>query len=557
MISSTPFKVKLGLRDQGVGQVWKTNWSWQFQWTTSSCCSCMVLGYWMFTCFRSNFVWWSPHHCRCTYTKCWPLDTDLPLLAGHWYLNQRRPKWHFIIPQQRSGDGMDWWIFQETFCVKRLCYLRSTGFSNTIMTTMGSVSNGLLLELNNFRNRNGYSVKVLLSWLQSLCDSFNNMTPAQLNKLVKKTSNDMKSLQKHKGYIGGFERQQEFQELSCQPSPTTNSATGVTCCQPQELQSSSVSEPCGNGTGHTSSPQESIPVSDAESQMLTASVAQQFDIARSQIDAVRELLSDEKATVHLLQDVQKLQKVNETLKSKLHASRTCEAATKAKLWQISEQCTKFRHRNINRRFVRLKNKHEQVVAKLHSVQPLAAELQNEKQKKRHYQKCVSKLEQKHKQMKEELEEVTTSLLDESLELQPVVPETRTERGYFRNFVVTCIYELVGECEVPASRCHEVIKTVSKHFFGVTFEDHQLLGRTTNLRFADQSHSLAKMQVAESVSTQHFDLHADGTTKKQKKYVGLQVTLENKHCPWVSMLLPMKQQGLFWTSPWTEFKNFLF
>ena len=42
MISSTPFKVKLGLRDQGVGQVWKTNWSWQFQWT-SSCCSCMVL----------------------------------------------------------------------------------------------------------------------------------------------------------------------------------------------------------------------------------------------------------------------------------------------------------------------------------------------------------------------------------------------------------------------------------------------------------------------------------------------------------------------------------
>ena len=76
------------------------------------------------------------------------------------------------------------------------------------MKTMGSVSNGLLLELNNFRNRNGYLVKVLLSWLQSLCDNFNNMTPAQLNKLVKKTSNDMKSLQKRKGYIGGVERLQ-------------------------------------------------------------------------------------------------------------------------------------------------------------------------------------------------------------------------------------------------------------------------------------------------------------------------------------------------------------
>ena len=555
MISSTPFKVKLGLRDQGVGQVWKTL---------------------KLTVPMNNKLLLQLHGIRILDVHLLPfklclmksalLQVYLHKMLATWY-RLAFTGWTLIFESEKTKmtfhhSSTKVWRWnglvnfpRNILCQKTLCYLRSTGFSNT-MTTMGSVSNGLLLELNNFRNRNGYSVKVLLSWLQSLCDSFNNMTPAQLNKLVKKTSNDMKSLQKRKGYIGGFERQQEFQELSCQPSPTTNSATGVTCCQPQELQSSSVSEPCGNGTGHTSSPQESIPVSDAESQMLTASVAQQFDIARSQIDAVRELLSDEKATVHLLQDVQKLQKVNETLKSKLHASRTCEAATKAKLWQISEQCTKFKHRNINRRFVRLKNKHEQVVAKLHSVQPLAAELQNEKQKKRHYQKRVSRLEQKHKQMKEELEEVTTSLLDERLELQPVVPETRTERGYFRNFVVTCIYELVGECEVPASRCHEVIKTVSKHFFGVTFEDHQLLGRTTNLRFADQSHSLAKMQVAESVSTQHFDLHADGTTKKQK-YVGLQVTLENKHCPWVSMLLPMKQQGLFWTSPWTEFKNFLF
>ena len=62
---------------------------------------------------------------------------------------------------------------------------------------------------------------------------------------------------------------------------------------------------------------------------------------------------------------------------------------------------------------------------------------------------------------------------------------------------------------------------------MTFEDHQLPGRITNLRFADQSQSLAKMQVAEAMSTQHSDLHADGTTKKQQKYVGLQVTLENK------------------------------
>ena len=36
-----------------------------------------------------------------------------------------------------------------------------------------------------------------------------------------------------------------------------------------------------------------------------------------------------------------------------------------------------------------------------------------------------------------------------------------------------------------------------------------------------------MQVAEAMPTQHFYLHADGTTKKHKKYFGLQVTLDNK------------------------------
>ena len=125
-------------------------------------------------------------------------------------------------------------------------------------------------------------------------------------------------------------------------------------------------------------------------------------------------------------------------------------------------------------------------------------------------------------MKEELEEVITSLLDET-GAAACSSRDQNRKRIFQRFCCNMYYELVGECEVPASRCREVIKTISKHFFGVTFEDHQLPGRTTNLRFADQSHSLAKMQVAEAMSTQHFDLHADGTTKKQKKYAGHQVT----------------------------------
>ena len=130
LISSTPFKVKLGLRDQGVGQVWKTNWSWQFQWTTRSCCSCMVLERILDVhllpfklCLMKSASMQVYLH------KMLVTDTDLPLPAGHWI--KEFQQWHFIIPQQRSGDGMDWWIFQETLCQKTFCYLRSTLASPT------------------------------------------------------------------------------------------------------------------------------------------------------------------------------------------------------------------------------------------------------------------------------------------------------------------------------------------------------------------------------------------------------------------------------------------
>ena len=94
MISSTPFKVKLGLRDQGVGQVWKTNWSWQFQWTTSSCCSCMVLE-------RILDVHLLPF--KLCLMKSASMQVDLHKMLATWYrlaftgwiLNQRRPTMTF------------------------------------------------------------------------------------------------------------------------------------------------------------------------------------------------------------------------------------------------------------------------------------------------------------------------------------------------------------------------------------------------------------------------------------------------------------------------------
>ena len=93
MISSTPFIVKLGLRDQGVSQVWKTNWSWQFQWT-SSCCSCMVLE-------RILDVHLLPFKLCLMKSASMPVYLHKMLATWHrfaftgWILNQRRPTMTF------------------------------------------------------------------------------------------------------------------------------------------------------------------------------------------------------------------------------------------------------------------------------------------------------------------------------------------------------------------------------------------------------------------------------------------------------------------------------
>ena len=48
-----------------------------------------------------------------------------------------------------------------------------------------------------------------------------------------------------------------------------------------------------------------------------------------------------------------------------------------------------------------------------------------------------------------------------------------------------------------------------------------------IRFADQSHGLAKLQIADELGKQEFDLHCDGTSCSNKNLVVMQVTLKNK------------------------------
>ena len=76
-------------------------------------------------------------------------------------------------------------------------------------------------------------------------------------------------------------------------------------------------------------------------------------------------------------------------------------------------------------------------------------------------------------------------------------------------------------------CSDVIRSVSRHLFGVEFDEHSLPSKTTNLRIADQTHSLAKFHIAEEMANKQYDLYTDGTSKNTKKHIGFELTLEDK------------------------------
>ena len=143
--------------------------------------------------------------------------------------------------------------------------------------------------------------------------------------------------------------------------------------------------------------------------------------------------------------------------------------------------------------------------------------------KKHLASVKKKLEAVEKEL-----ESAESLIMTLLTQPNTKPDTKKANGlHFEDYVLKCIYQLMGECEVPANRCKEVIQCVSSNFFNVKFSDADLPGKTSCLRYAAHSNVLAKMQAAEALTENKFDLHCDGTTKNGKKYVAMQANLQNK------------------------------
>ena len=76
---------------------------------------------------------------------------------------------------------------------------------------------------------------------------------------------------------------------------------------------------------------------------------------QSELQALKEIMAEQNDTISSLQiKAVKLKELNNTLQTKLEASRNCELASKAKLCETRRLCVELKHSNLHRRLVRIK-----------------------------------------------------------------------------------------------------------------------------------------------------------------------------------------------------------
>ena len=128
-------------------------------------------------------------------------------------------------------------------------------------------------------------------------------------------------------------------------------------------------------------------------------------------------------------------------------------------------------------------------------------------------------------LKQDMEESSIrDASDESPRLQTKVDGSNK----FTPDVIRCVMELIGEAEVPGTRCGRVMKIVVRHLFSQDMPLTEFPSERTALRMSDCAHALAKNQVGEAlVHSKGYDLHSDGTDRDHNKVVGHQVTTKEQ------------------------------
>lgn len=244
----------------------------------------------------------------------------------------------------------------------------------------------------------------------------------KLNQLLAKVSSGLKAKQKGKGDPGGVQQLEEFKDAPCLPDVTSSQSQSCSTTETDTTSSAAVlsattassvtvtSSATSSDVTATSSAATSSMITDISShascsvhstdncvleklssvlpEQVSAVLSDQIHInsVQSELQALKEIMTEKNDSISSLQiKALKLKELNNTLQTKLKASRNCELASKAKLRETRRLCVELKHSNLYRRHVRLQTKYQEAVTRLKMLQNLSADIRNEKDKKRRYQ----------------------------------------------------------------------------------------------------------------------------------------------------------------------------
>ena len=395
--------------------------------------------------------------------------------------------------------------------------------------TVPILTNGMVTEMELFRRTEMLPHSELTQWINILLPT--PITTSQLRKEVRQTFDDMKKKQRNKGRDSGQRDFDEFQAAGFLPD-----ASNACCVHPVEAVElvDEIPPPCHSSSGSNSSKNLELLHKDAHIRCLDGQIeagAKERRELKDVVAVLTESIAFSKTTIANLQlDVAKRD-------CELDRLKTVLCVKEEEIVQLKEAQEVTHSIKQSAYYQRLKRREEDVADKQRIIEQhrdgdcerqhleLKVKIKNLQTQLSHFKKSVEVTQAKFRCLKREMSE-ESSIMDESE--SPRLQTKVDGSNKFTPDVIRCVMELIGEAEVPGTRCGRVMKIVVRHLFSQDMPLTEFPSERTALRMSDCGHALAKNQVGEAlVHSKGYDLHSDGTDRDHNKVVGHQVTTKEQ------------------------------
>ncbi|XP_076447511.1 uncharacterized protein LOC143284579 [Babylonia areolata] len=399
--------------------------------------------------------------------------------------------------------------------------------------------NGLVIELEQYRKLHSFKDLVFQEWLVQFCPQLHQYSKNQIRKkvdaLMKKHKDKVKDVSLHEqtflDFILSTSRKQTVKDshYSSQIDLTTADSDSHVSSHTDMTTANTICEcQCVTMLNEMKKEKEEnrklrcqIKEVKEEKELLLA----ENEALKSVTSSLRKELDDLKtALAKTKSDLDTERNETENLKEKLSAkSKLCAAYAR------NSNNVKRQQEKISSTQNRLTDLSSQVETAEQAVEEKEAALQTIKKELTLQKGRFIKSVRREATLKQKISSLEADLL-RLVQLQEEIAQEsiqlRTPKGHYTPTVQACVIELMGN-EIAASRVGPVIKCVLSHLCSKqNIQLCDLPSKTTCLRFADIGHALSKMQIAEELKSQLFDLHVDGTSRDHRKIVGHQITLQS-------------------------------